>query len=271
MHYLYLFLAGIAGGFVAGFLGGGGGIIYVLVFPWALRSVIDVDAGELATLTVANSLFSIMFTTFFGNVTQFRLKILYMKEVLLVGIPGALASILLMKYFVSTDYYSPWFFNTIIVLLLLFAVIQALLEKSPTREDLPGEYNTVQLNTSGILAGSISAVSGLGGGVVLIPMLKIWFKMGIKKAKSISLGMIFITTLALSVFNLLVPVEAHDNSIGLIVFPVVLPVLAGVLVSSPAGVRISHKVSSRIINKVFLIFMTIVLIKKGVDLVLTLL
>jgi len=271
LHYLYLFFAGIAGGFIAGFLGGGGGIIYVLVLPWALRSVIDVDAGELATLTVANSLFSMVFTTFSGNIAQFRLKNFYIKEVLLVGIPGALVSILLMKYFVSTEYYSPWFFNSIIVLLLLFAVVQALLEKPPSQKDFPGEYNTVQLNTSGILAGSISAVSGLGGGVVLIPMLKIWFKMGIKRAKSISLGMIFITTLALSVFNLLLPAKTHDYSIGLIVFPVVLPILAGVLVSSPAGVLISHKVSSRTINKVFLIFMTIVLIKKVVDLVLTLL
>lgn len=270
MHYIYLFLAGIAGGFVAGFLGGGGGIVYVLVLPWALKAVIDVDAGELATLTVANSLFSIVFTTFFGNLAHFRLKTFYKREVLLVGIPGAIASVLLMKFFVATEYYTPWFFNAIIVLLLLFAVIQSLMEKNQSQEDLPGEYNTIQLNTSGILAGSISAVSGLGGGVVLIPMMKIWFKMGIKKAKSISLGMIFITTLSLSVFSLSVPSKAYDYSIGLIIFPVVLPILLGVLVSSPAGVHIAHKISSRVINRIFLIFMTIVLIKKAVDLVLTL-
>jgi uncharacterized membrane protein YfcA len=56
----------------------------------------------------------------------------------------------------------------------------------------------------------------------------------------------------------------------LIVFPVVLPILAGVFVASPAGVRLAHNVSSKVINKVFLIFITVVLIKKVADIILTL-
>lgn len=270
MYYLVLFLTGIAGGFVAGFLGGGGGIIYILILPWALKTTLGADAGQIATLTVANSLFSVMFNTFFGNLAHLRLKTFYRKEVLLVGLPGAVASILIMKYFVATEYYTPWFFNAIIILLLLFAVIQAYFEKQQQDPKVESRYNKIHLMASGMMAGSISALSGLGGGVVLIPTLKIWLKMGIKKAQSISLGMIFITTFGLSVFNLWVPVNICPNSVGLIVFPVVLPILAGVLVASPAGVRLAHNVSSRVINKVFLIFMTLVLIKKVADLILTL-
>lgn len=270
MVYIYLILAGIAGGFVAGFLGGGGGIIYVLILPWAIISTTGAGAGEVATLTVANSLFSIMFTTFFANITHFRLKTFYRREVLLVGLPGASVSVLLMKYFVATDYYTPWFFNAMIVALLLFAVIQTIVEKTQVEEDMPGQSDIAKLGVSGMVAGSISALSGLGGGVVLIPTLKIWLKMGIKKAKSISLGMIFITTLGMSAFNLQTSAKAYDYSMGLIIFPVVLPILAGVLVASPAGVRISHKISSKVINKVFLIFMSIVLIKKVADLILAL-
>ena len=76
-------LAGILGGFIAGFLGGGGGIIYILVLPAALSASLGMEGSELATYTVANSIFGIAFTTFFGNLAHLKLKSFYLRKFIL--------------------------------------------------------------------------------------------------------------------------------------------------------------------------------------------
>jgi uncharacterized membrane protein YfcA len=92
--------------------------------------------------------------------------------------------------------------------------------------------------------------------------------MGIMKAKSISIGMIFISTLVMSVFNLLEHVAVSlPYTVGLIVFPVVIPIIAGVLVGSPLGVYIAHRLKSRVVNRSFLVLMVLVFSKKFYDLI----
>lgn len=260
-------LAGLAGGFIAGFLGGGGGIVYILVIPPSMQYLAGITGPEIASYTVANSIFSIAVTTFFGSLAHLRLKAFYVRETLVVGLSGAALSIVLLHFFVNTDLYTPLLFNAIVVFLLFVALVNGFTDRF-LNEPLPAAgYSKPQLAVAGGVAGVVSAVSGLGGGLVFIPVMKYWLRMGIMKAKSISLGMIFITTLVMSIFNMLVKSGNGPNqSLGMIVFPVVLPIVAGVVVGAPIGVFAAHRLKARVVNRAFLILMGFVFLKKALDL-----
>lgn len=82
--YTELILAGLGGGFLAGFLGIGGGIIYILVLPTVLLHV-GVPESELAQYVIANSIFGTTVAAFAGSISLLRTKDFYWKEVTLVG------------------------------------------------------------------------------------------------------------------------------------------------------------------------------------------
>ena len=125
-----------------------------------------------------------------------------------------------------------------------------------------------QLGVVGALAGSISALSGLGGGVVIIPILNLRFKQSMRKAKSISLGVIFITSMVMSISNLLAEPMTNINgqNIGYVVWPLVLVLSLGVIIGSPYGVRIARKLSNRTISYIFVSFLGVVIIDKLIQL-----
>jgi uncharacterized membrane protein YfcA len=92
--------------------------------------------------------------------------------------------------------------------------------------------------------------------------------MDIKKARSISLVMIFITALTLTVFNLFEkPAISHLSwQVGYIYFPVALPVTIGVIAGTPIGSKFGRIWSSKTIRILFGIFILIVLVEKSIQL-----
>jgi uncharacterized membrane protein YfcA len=122
---------------------------------------------------------------------------------------------------------------------------------------------------SGLISGSLSALTGLGGGGILIPILSFKNNMDIKRAKSISLIMIFTISLSLTILNLWVtPIKSFSQfQTGYVFYPVALPMSLGVILGSPAGVKLSHRLSSRIISVIFSLVLLIVIIEKLIQLI----
>lgn len=269
IDYIFIFLAGLGGGFLAGLLGIGGGVIYILILPLALREV-GVVEQEIAQQVIANSIFGTMVASLFGSITLIRDKDFYWKDVLIVGISGVVISYLLLFFFVNTPYYSERTFNIAVIVflgLILFTSFNKsryqLLFKKPV-----SNHKAWYVFTGG-MAGAMAALSGLGGGTVVVPLLKSGLHMDIKRAKSISLGVILITSALMTLFNMLdKPVHSFQgSSLGYIVFPVVIPLSVGVVLSSPLGVKVSNKISSRIISYIFAGFLLLVIVRKIIALI----
>ena len=55
---------------------------------------------------------------------------------------------------------------------------------------------------AGVGGGMIASLSGLGGGVLMMPIFTSFLKIDIKKAKAVSLGVITLTALIVTIFNL---------------------------------------------------------------------
>ena len=126
----------------------------------------------------------------------------------------------------------------------------------------------MRLITSGIAGGTLSAASGVGGGAVTVPLLNHWLGINIKKAKSISLFMILISSMLMTIANLTVSsTEKYTEwQQGLILFPIAIPLAIGVVIGAPLGVKASHMMSSRTLSIIFALLLIIVIIEKLVEL-----
>lgn len=267
--YLVLVLIGLMGGFLAGLIGVGGGVIYILVLPYVLTNMGYPDA-EIVQFTIANSLVGTMFAALSGNIALIIKREFFWKEVLIVGLFGTIVSLLVLQFVVQTDWYQRDKFNVVIILLMSFVVFRTL--KSNQKQNSPDNERSLrndELGVVGVLAGSISALSGLGGGVVIVPILSLCFKQNMRKAKSISLGVIFITSLVMSISNLFAQPATIiiGQNIGYVVWPLVLALSLGVVIGSPYGVRIARKLSNRTISYIFVSFLGVVIINKLIQLI----
>jgi uncharacterized membrane protein YfcA len=271
LQLVWLILAGFAGGFLAGILGIGGGIIYVLILPYVLGDA-GITSDHLAPFTIANSRFGVLFASLSANYLNIRNHDFYLKESLWVGIPGAAFSILILKTIVTRPWYSVTYFYGILILFLGYMFIALFFKKNQEMESVVPKNKETRLSLAGIVGGSLAAATGLGGGAAVVPILTTQMHMNIKKARSISLAMIFITALTLTIFNLFENpgIQNLTYQIGLIYFPAALPVTFGVLVGSPAGSKLGRIWSAQTIKILFGIFILIVIIEKLLQLLIIL-
>ncbi|MFZ6664483.1 sulfite exporter TauE/SafE family protein [Peijinzhouia sedimentorum] len=263
---LWLLAIGLAAGLLSGLLGVGGGIIFISILPEIFFSM-GIKEEFMSSLIIANSMAAILAASLVGTITLKRSGRFFPKEILLVGLPALFASVFLQYVYVNTSYYSVDFFNALIFVILLFALWQQISSQFQSKE-LDGAENlkNSQYVSSGIVTGTASALSGLGGAVVLIPLLNNYFKLPIKKANSISLGVILVISFALTIPNMFfysfedAAISANDK-LGLIILPVMIPMTFGLLVGAPLGVKLSNKLPSKLISRIFIGFLFIVLSK----------
>ena len=269
LDFLLLFIIGLIGGFLAGLIGIGGGVMYILVLPYLLTGM-GFPQEEIVQYTIANSIFGTMLAAMAGSVSHIRQRFFFWKEVALIGLLGGIASVVTLKLLVNTSSYQTLQFNIAVIVIMLFIALRTLLQLKVEVEDVSEKKATyLLLSLIGISAGTISALSGLGGGTVIIPVLNSGLKMTMMKAKSISLGVIFITALILSIFNLNeVPMtDFRNQNTGYIVWPLALTISLGVVIGSPFGVAISKKLSNKVISLIFVLFVFFVIIDKSIQLI----
>ena len=72
-NYILLFLLGVIGGFLAGLIGIGGGVMYVLILPYLLVQM-GFPEAEIVQFTIANSLVGTLFASFSANVVLIKQK-----------------------------------------------------------------------------------------------------------------------------------------------------------------------------------------------------
>lgn len=261
-----LVLAGMTGGFIAGLTGIGTGFMMLAVIPLVLTHF-GVPDSYVVSATIANSIFATMVSSFANMATTIKQKKFYWKETAWTALGAVVMSFIVFETVVKTDFYSRELFNVVIIFFMFIIIFQTFKKlKLSNPED--EQVTRTKLLITGSTAGSAAALTGLGGGTLIIPLLNLWQKVDILKAKSISFGTIFAIALWLSINNLFFePANTIPHSKGLIVLPLILPLSVGVIIGSPLGVLLSHKISSRIVTILFLIIISLVAIQKIAELV----
>ncbi|MFC6193088.1 sulfite exporter TauE/SafE family protein [Dyadobacter subterraneus] len=186
------YLASILAGLSLGLIGGGGSILTVPILVY-LFSVSPVNATEY-------SLFIVGITSLIGVIPLYREKSIDFSMAVRFGIPSALAVIFARKVILPAIPEEIILFDSVIILrrlliMLFFAMVMIaaslfmIFRKEKSETEL---INKVKNSLGLILAesisvGTISGISGAGGGFLIIPLLTILNKVPMKKAIGTSL------------------------------------------------------------------------------------
>lgn len=254
---------GAIGGLLAGMLGIGGGLIYITAFTYYLGKF-DLSSAEFVRLILANSIFAVFFAGVSGTIRQIIQGTFYFRETLITAIPGTLGALLLSFLMAISDWYTQDKFS-ILVLGLLMVLAYRMFRPRKTKDatstlvmdDLPAK----QYALSGFFSGVLSAVSGFGGGIVLIPVLSGFMRLNIRLAASVSLGIMPFYTLAMIIFygfRYGSPSLDIPGAFGYILLPMVLPLAAGVVVCTPLGVWLAQKIPRKVLQLIFGVLIVIV-------------
>jgi uncharacterized membrane protein YfcA len=127
-----------------------------------------------------------------------------------------------------------------------------------------------KLVTAGAGAGLISSLTGLSGGIFLVPILRNWMNLPVRQAAFISSGAIVLSNLAALVFSLKAsPAQPIAGAWGYLVPAVAVPLIIGVVVAAPFGVRLATRLSTKTLTGIYIAFLLLAIARRVADFILT--
>ena len=254
-------LFGLLSGILGGFFGVGGGTIYVPVLTAFFAADASLGAPFVAFI-IGNSLFLTLLSGLSGSYKQYRLQNFYIQETLTIGLAGAISAVLVSMALTKMPWYDKTTFSWFFTLVLLPMVVRMFWKRN-NEEVAKTQESRNKLMVVGLVSGCVSALTGLGGGVVMVPLLSEWLKLPMRMATSLSLGAIVVMASS-SVAWYLLQTESPQLSEyqwGMIALPAVVPMGIGVLLAAPWGVRLGNRVKPAWSKSLFLLFFILVILQ----------
>lgn len=250
---------GLVVGLVSGLVGIGGGALIVpfLYFFYARPDLFGVVVSPEAQVTMAHatSLFVIMPTAIRGALSYDRSGLVAWRVVWPIGVVsvfaafagGALALVL-----------PPGLLKAGLGILLVFAgsrlVYRRPGEPFAVERTEPPRVSLVRAVIAGVLIGVFSALLGVGGGIVGIPLLIYMLKLDVRRVAATSIGIVSITaaagTLAYMVLGYGRP-GLPSGSIGYVHVTAGLLLAVGSLISVRLGTMINQSMKPRALEVLF--------------------
>jgi len=177
-----LIFIGIIGGFISGFFSVGGGMILVPLLMFVGFGIKE---------AIAISIVQMVFSSVFGSFLNFKNGFLNVKSGIYLGIGGGIGGIgggFVVKYANSN------FLEYLFLFLIIFAIYRFF--NSTTDNQKSAIENDYLIFSIGIFVGVIAVSLGIGGALLLTPILVTILHFPIKKATSLSLFFIIFTSIS---------------------------------------------------------------------------
>lgn len=234
-------ITGLIAGFICGLTGMGGGTIYVPVFYFMLGSIKKAIGTSLLVILISS------ISAFFQHMKAGKVNLKITVFLIVSGVIGAqVGSLITAKIH---DIAVKIFF----VVLTIFLSLNMWKDRKNDREECPLEkgFSPLRLILIGFAGGIISGMGGVGGAIVIVPLLHL--VMGVPMKTCIG------TTLSVMMFNSLSGVAGYFYH-GLV--DIHTGLITGIIAvfSAMAGARFSLKVDNRKLRKIF----SIVLLFAGI-------
>lgn len=255
--------AGVAGGILAGLLGVGGGIVIVPALYLAL-SFADLGEGVAMQVAVATSLATIVFTALSSGWAHHRRGAVDW-ELLRRWAPWVVAGVVsgsLLGAVVNGD-----------VMVLVFATVASLValnmllgRGAPSPE--PRVAPAPAWAAAGVFAGGVSALMGIGGGTVCVPLLS-YLGYDIRRAVGTSAALGFLIGLPATIVYAVTGLGAEGlpplslGYVNLLAVAVITPLTTSF---ATVGARIAHAIPMRALRVSFGVFLALTALRMFSDL-----
>lgn len=257
LEMVFLFLMTIVAGIIASLVGIGGGVFFVPLFNLFLGMPIEAAIGT--------SLCTIIFTSLSGSFYYIKEKRVDYKTGLIMEfttVPGVIIGATI------TELLPEVILKTVFFSFLFFSGFKLIREKEAKKQqdvtfnrpslkflnigwkrtfiDVQGKEWTYFVNVpvmliSGLLAGFISGLLGIGGGTLKVPILAVILGMPVHIATATSTFMILITSISGGITHLY---------LGHVYLEIVLVAGLGAVLGAQIGPRLNTKISSKHLRKI---------------------
>lgn len=185
-----LAITGIGVGFASGLLGVGGCFIMIPVQYWVYTSM-GIDS-KLSILVAFGTNLAVVFpTAISGAYGHSKRGAVLRKAAVVLGITGAAGA---MVGSVIATFLPAQVLKTIFGLAILAGAIRMLTAKPPKVEEQPNE-NIAVLAACGIVLGIVTGIIGIGGGVLMVPVMVVLLRFGMHRAVGTSTAVMIFTSL----------------------------------------------------------------------------
>lgn len=264
-----LVAAGLLGGFVAGLIGIGGGIIFAPVLLLYFRSI-GVPDDLVTPLAIGTSLLCTMVTSIVSARRHHLKDSVNVRVALATGLTSAVAVLLTTMFITTRPWYDQSVFGIAFSIVLMTVAIRMLMERpavvkaASDQDDIASRSSDiVTLAVTGSVAGVVSSAVGVGGGVVLVPAYNRFLGLPIH----VSIGTSSATIILISIFGVTSYIlggygeHATTFSVGFVdpLHAAILSVPAAL--SARLGVWAAHRVNQRRLQQGFAVFAIIVAIR----------
>jgi len=283
--FLWLLLLGSFGGLLAGLLGVGGGMLFIPVITSYLHQY-DISSAEMVKFTLANSIALVFMSGVSGTFRQIKMGTWQWKQSLTIGIPGAISNFFMTQGIQQGNWYQKDVFQGVFLGFLVLSILNMIFGKSKSsrKEDITLKNNETIADTSipyhfslvndwpsmlvGIFAGTIVALSGLGGGIIMVPLFLIILKKSMHSATALSLSIVPILSIsALIKYVSITPThQISDYQSGYLLWIMLIPMLLGVVFFSSLGQKIATKVPVVWLRVIFALLSAFILVKTLLEL-----
>ena len=252
---IVLFLTtGAFAGVLAGLLGVGGGLFIVPVLLFLLP-VTGIESDQLMTICVATSLCTIVVTSISSVIAHQKHRAI-LWPVFWRFFPGIILGALLGA--VVADIVSQQLLKNLFAVSVILIALKMIFQLRPKNaSELPGISGLI---ASGTVIGGISAMIGIGGGALTVPLLDYW-KTPMAKAVATSAACGLPLAIAGTLGFIITGLDQQNlpaYSSGYVYWPAVLGIISTSVLFAPVGARFAHKISAPILSRIFAAFLLIV-------------
>ena len=178
-----LLVLGTLTGFTSGFFGVGGGMILV---PLLIVSGFEMKAA------IAISIMQMVFSSIFGSFLNIKKSSAVFKDGFFIGIGGMLGG-LFSGYIVSS--FSNTFLQYLLIIIVIFSILRIFFSPAePIKEER--KQNKFILILIGFFIGLIAMSIGVGGSIMLTPILVGFMHYSLKRATALGLFFVVFSSIA---------------------------------------------------------------------------
>jgi uncharacterized membrane protein YfcA len=249
---IFLFLVGLSAGTVGSIIGIGGGIIITPALTLMGFAPAQIASTSLIAVTSTSASSTIAYSR------QRKIDYRTGLKMVIFSIPGSIIGA-----FISTDI-SLEFFKLSFAILLMLTGTYILFKNSILKNSDKKPKTSISLlicYTGTFIAGIISSLFGVGGGIIFVPIMVLIFQMTMAKAAPTSQLILFITSLVGTFTYILLSKPDYLNALFL---------AGGAFIGGQIGATLSNYLKEKILQKLLSIFLIVVAIKLILDVILEL-